>query len=301
MATALALVACAIFALSTVLQQRGGLKAPPLSLRHPASFARLGGQVTWLLGFALLIPGWVLQAMALDRGRVAVIQPIFTMTIVFVLPLGWWLTAQTVTARQVLEACVVVLGLSFFIVFGDPAGGRTDAPNWQWLLAIAVIAVLSAIMLSVGGARAGLSLRAGAYGTVAGVLSGLAATLCKPTVELLHTGGVGGVLGNWMVYVLGITGLLGVLLQQVALQTGRLAPAVATGAVANPLVSVLLGIAILEERLAPPTWHKAIAFAALGCALVASVAISLAEERGRKTSRAVEPIPGEQLSPGPAA
>lgn len=301
MATALALVASAIFALSTVLQQRGGLKAPPLSLRHPASFARLGGQVTWLVGFALLIPGWILQAMALDRGRVAVIQPIFTMTIVFVLPLGWWLTAQTVTARQVLEACVVVLGLSFFIVFGDPAGGRTDAPNWQWLLAIAVIAVLSAIVLSVGGARAGLSVRAGAYGTVAGVLSGLAATLCKPTVELLHTGGVGGVLGSWMVYVLGIAGLLGVLLQQVALQTGRLAPAVATGAVANPLVSVLLGIAILEERLAPPTWHKAVAFAALGCALAASVAISLAEERGRRTSRAAEPIPGEQLSPDATA
>jgi drug/metabolite transporter (DMT)-like permease len=279
MATALALIAAAIFALSTVLQQRGGLRAPPLSLRHPASFARLGGQMTWLAGFALLVPGWILQAMALDRGRVAVIQPIFTVTIVFVLPLGWWLTAQTVTTLQVLEAAAVVVGLSVFIVFGDPAGGRTDAPNWQWFLSIAIIAALCGVLLSLGGTRARLAVRAGAYGTVAGVLSGLAATLTKPTLELLHGSGVSGVLDDWTVYVLGIAGLLGVLLQQVALQTGKLAPAVATGSVANPLVGVLLGIVILQERLAPPTWHKAIAFAALGCALAAAVAISLAEQR----------------------
>ena len=299
MATALALVASGIFALSTVLQQRGGLKAPPLSLRHPASFARLGGQVTWLVGFALLVPGWILQAMALDRGRVAVIQPIFTMTIVFVLPLGWWLTAQVVTLRQAVEAGIVVLGLSIFIVFGDPAGGRNSASNWQWGVSIGVIVALCVILMSFGGDKASLSVRAGAYGTVAGVLSGLAATVCKPTVELLHNGGVGGVLGNWMVYVLAIAGLLGVLLQQVALQTGRLAPAVATGSVANPLVGVLLGIVLLQERLAPPTWHKALAFAALGCALAAAVAISLAQERGREESRPKELAP-EQLAPDAA-
>jgi drug/metabolite transporter (DMT)-like permease len=106
----------------------------------------LPGREPWLIGIALLIPGWILQAMALDRGRVAVIQPIF---------------------------------------------------------------------------------------------------------------------------------------QQIALQTARLAPAVATGSVANPLVGVLLGLALLEERLAPPTWHKVLAFAALGCALAAAVAISLSEERER--------------------
>ena len=300
MATALALVAAGIFALSTVLQQRGGLKTPPLSFRHPSSFARLGGQITWLVGFALLIPGWILQAMALDRGRVAVIQPIFTMTIVFVLPLGWWLTAQVVTLSQALEAGAVVVGLSIFIVFGDPAGGRNSAPNWQWAVSIGLIAALCAILLTFGGAKAPLSIRAGTYGTVAGVLSGLAATLCKPTVELLHSGGLGGVLGNWMVYVLGIAGLLGVLLQQVALQTGRLAPAVATGSVANPLVGVLLGIVLLQERLAPPTWHKALAFAALGCALAAAVAISLSQERGREESRPKKRSAPEQLAPDAA-
>jgi uncharacterized membrane protein len=288
-ATALALVAAAIFALSTVLQQRGGLQAPPLSFRHPSSFARLGGQLTWLIGFALLIPGWILQAMALDRGRVAVIQPIFTMTIVFVLPLGWWLTAQTVTLAQVLEAGVVVAGLTVFIIFGQPAGGRTSAPNWQWFVSIVVIVVFCAVLVAFGGSKSQLARRAGCYGAVAGVLSGLAATLTKPTVELLHSGGLSAVFTDWTVDVVAIAGLLGVLLQQVALQTGKLAPAVATGSVANPLTGVLLGIILLQERLAPPASHKAIAFVALGCGLAAAVAISLSEERGRLKSSEREP------------
>lgn len=283
MATALALVAAAIFALSTVLQQRGGLAAPPLSLRHPASFARLAGQGTWLIGILLLLPGWTLQAAALDRGRVAVIEPIFTMTVVFVLPLGYWLTAQMVTPAQVGEACLVVLGLSVFVVLGDAAGGRNQAPGWQWLVAIAVIAVLCGVLLPLG-TKEQPSLRAGAYGMVAGVLSGLAATITKPVVELLHTGGLGAVLGDWQLYVLGIAGLLGVLLQQIALQTGKLAPAVATGSVANPLTGVLLGIVLLQERLSPPAWHKLVAVAGLGVALAAAVAISLANERERRVA-----------------
>lgn len=278
MATTLALIAAAIFALSTVLQQHGGLKAPPLSVRHPGSFLHLAGQRTWLIGMALLIPGWILQAMALDRGRVAVIQPMFTLTIVFALPLGRWLTKQVVTRGQVLAACVVVLGLSVFIIVGDPAGGRTDAPTWEWFVAIAVIAAFCAAALLLG-AEDRPSLRAGAYGTVAGVLSGLGATLAKPTVEELHSGGVGGVLSDWTVYVLAVAGLLGVVLLQVALQTGQLAPAVATSSVANPLVGVLLGIILLQERLAQPTWHQVVAFVALGCALAAAVAISLSEAR----------------------
>ena len=69
MATALALIAASIFAVSTVLQQKGGLKAPPLSVRHPGSFVHLAGQGAWLIGMALQIPGWTLQAMEVDHGR----------------------------------------------------------------------------------------------------------------------------------------------------------------------------------------------------------------------------------------
>ena len=227
------------------------------------------------MGAALVLVGWILQAMALDRGSVTVIEPIFSMTVVFVLPLGWWLTAQTVTLKHALRACVVVLGLMLFITFGNPAGGRANAPNWEWLVAIVLVALLCGGLMWAG-REDQPTVRAGTYGAVSGLLAGLlCGTLTKPTVELLHSRGLAAVLGNWMVYALALAGLLAVLYQQVALQTGRLAPSVATGSVANPLIGVILGIVLLEQFLSPPTWHKVVALSALGCALAAAAAIAL--------------------------
>ena len=53
------------------------------------SLVRLVGQRMWLLGTCALLVGYVLQAAALDRGRLAVIQPLLVVTVVFALPLGW--------------------------------------------------------------------------------------------------------------------------------------------------------------------------------------------------------------------
>jgi EamA domain-containing membrane protein RarD len=48
--------------------------------------------------------------------------------------------------------------------------------------------------------------------------------------------------------------------------------------VVNPLVCIAVGTLVLEERLAPPTWHKLVAYAGLALALVAAVAITRATE-----------------------
>jgi hypothetical protein len=47
---------------------------------------------------------------------------------------------------------------------------------------------------------------------------------------------------------------------------------------------------LLEERLAPPTWHKALADAGLGLALAAAVVITRATET-RKVAGEVTPAP----------
>ena len=44
-------------------------------------------------------------------------------------------------------------------------------------------------------------------------------------------------------------GLVGFYIQQLSLATGRLVASVATVSVANPVVSVLLGALVLQERL----------------------------------------------------
>ena len=84
-------------------------------------------------------------------------------------------------------------------------------------------------------------MKAAVYGTIAGILFGLSATITKPVVETLHQG-ISEVLSDWQLYVLIVAGALGFILQQVSLGTGRLAPSVATVSVANPIVSILLGV-----------------------------------------------------------
>ena len=289
MASVLALVAAFLFALAAALQQKGALGLPEISLRHPESLARLAGQTMWLVGTVALLTGYVFQAAALDRGRLAIIQPLLVTTVVFALPLGYFLTSQHVGRREVIGAIVIVIGLALFARYGDPAGGLENAPHGEWAIAIAVIAVVSAVLLAFAGGS--LTRKAAVYGTVAGILFGLSAALTKPTLDYLHAS-IGELLSHWEPYALAIAGVLGFVLQQVSLGTGKLAPSVATVSVANPVVGILLGILLLDERLSRPAWHVVVACIGLGLALVGAVVIAVAREAGGTPDESVASVPG---------
>ena len=275
MAASLAVVAAFLFALAATLQQKGALNLPTISLADPMSLVRLAGQTVWLLGTLALFTGYLFQAGALDRGRLSIIQPLLVTTVVFALPLGYFMTGQHVGRREVVGAVAIIVGLGLFVSFGDPAGGNDNASNTQWAITIGLLSVLCVLMLVFG--NGGLSMRAAVYGTVAGVLFGLSSALTKPTLNFLHQS-VGTMLSHWECYALAIAGVLGFLLQQVSLGTGRLAPSVAAVSVANPVVGILIGTLLFDERLSRPAWHVVIAVTGLGLALAGSVVISLARE-----------------------
>lgn len=288
MASVLALIAAFLFALAAALQQKGALNLPEVSLRSPASLARLAGQTMWLIGTLALLTGYVFQAAALDRGRLAIIQPLLVTTVVFALPLGYFLTSQVVGRFEVVGSAVIVLGLALFAIFGDPAGGKENAPGSEWAIAIAVLGLVSAVLLLFGG-RGGLTAKAAVYGTVAGILFGLSASLTKPTLTYLHAG-VAELLSHWEPYALAVAGVLGFVLQQVSLGTGKLAPSVATVSVANPVVGILLGVLLLDERLSRPAWHVVVACVGLGVALVGAVLIALSRQPDEEPERPVASV-----------
>jgi drug/metabolite transporter (DMT)-like permease len=195
--------------------------------------------------------------------------------------------------REVAGAAVIIVGLGLFTYFGDPAGGNENAPNSQWAIAIGLLSVLSVLML-VFGSGGGLSVKAGVYGTVAGILFGLSSALTKPTLDYLHES-VGTMLSHWQCYALAVAGVFGFVLQQVSLGTGRLAPSVATVSVANPVVGILIGILLLDERLSRPGWHILIAVVGLCLALVGAVVISLARE-ARKEEVLAADVPDQSVA-----
>src|SRR5262245_43509280 len=286
LAAMLALLAAVCFALAATLWQKAALGLSGISIRRPKSVLLLLTRWVWLLGLAAQIVGVLLQAAALDRGRVAIIQPLLVTTVIWALPLGYFLTNQTVTRRHGLGAAIVVVGLAVFARFGDPAAGVDNAPTSDWISAYLVIAAVCAALLMLAG-RGAAGAKAAVYGTVAGVLYGVSAVLLKPIVERWHTDGLEHVMGNWQFWVMCGAAVIGFYIQQISLSFGRLATSVATTSVANPVVSVFLGALVLQESLdKTPAWHAVVAVGALAVALFGAVIIASASEDGAEAESA---------------
>ena len=276
MAELLALVAAFFFALAATLQQKGALEGG-ISADSLRSLVQLVRSRWWLVGTIALLVGYVIQAIALDHGRLAIIQPLLVTTVVFALPLGYFLTQQEVGRREIFGAAVVVAGLALFTIFGAPSTGNDDAPNDEWAIALVVVVVASTVLMVLG--RRGETPRTAAlYGIAAGILFGTSACLVKPTVETLDEG-VAEVLTQWEFYAMAITGITAFVIQQASLSTGYLATSVATVSTANPIVSVTIGVLLFDERLHEPTWRIFIALAGLALSMIGAVVISIARER----------------------
>jgi drug/metabolite transporter (DMT)-like permease len=283
-AATLALIAAFLFALAATLQQKGALELGGVG--SPSSLVKLLSRPMWLVGTLALFIGYGFQAAALDRGRLSIIQPLLVTTVVFALPLGYFLTNQIVGRREIVGAGVILVGLALFTYFADPSGGADNAPGREWAVAIGILVALCAALIFFGGrSDASAGTRAAVYGTVAGILFGLSAALTKPTLEYLHDG-VDELLTHWEGYALAVAGILGFVLQQVSLGTGKLAPSVATVSVANPIVGIAIGTLLLDERWSRPGWHILLGITGLVLALVGAVVISIASERQKERAAA---------------
>ena len=276
MADALALVAAFFFALAATLQQKGALGMGQ-RLRGVRGYLDLVTQRWWLLGTLALLSGYGVQAVALADGQLAIVQALLVTTIVFALPLGHWLTNQIVSRTEVLAAALVVLGLGAFTIFGDEGTGRATAPTWQWAVTFAVFGTLAAALV-VRGNRGDPGRKAAYLGAAAGVLYALSAAMWKPTADALGSAGLSGMLSSWEFYAWASAAIIAFLVQQVSLATGQLAASVASVSVCNPIVSIIIGIVVLQETLADPTWHKVVAFAGLGVGLFAAILITRSAE-----------------------
>ena len=207
------------------------------------------------------------------------------------MPLGYFLTNQVIAIRHIVGAAVVVAGLAMFASFGDPAAGIDDAATSTWVSAFLVLGAVCAGLLLFA-RRGGLGVKAAVLGATAGVLYGVSATLMKPVVESLHDVGVGGVLESWEFWVMAGAGLIGFYIQQLSLATGRLVASVATVSAVNPVVSVLLGALVLQERLdKTPEWHAVVAVGALSAALFGAILIASATEKDAEVATAPAPVP----------
>ncbi len=282
---ALALVAALLFALGTVLQQKASLDDPTTAEGSGAGLlVRMARKPVWLAGILADAFGFVAQAVALTIGRVAVVQPLLVTSVVFALPLGARLTGQRVGRREVWAAVLVTAALAVFLIVADPSGGRDDAPLHQWLIAGAAFGGASALLV-LAARNASPKTKAALLGTATGLLFGLSAALTKAVGDQFEEG-VLTIFTDWHLYALIVVGYASMTLNQLALATGALAPAIATAMAFDPIASVILGMTLLQESLHPSTLSAVAALAALGAVVAGLAVLARSQEAAEAPSAA---------------
>jgi drug/metabolite transporter (DMT)-like permease len=268
MGSGLAILAAILFAFGTVLQQKGTMATGDDDTRYLLHILR---RPVWLFGAGLQASGWVVQAMALDRASLVVVQSLTALSLVLALPLGVALTGQHIGPRELAGAIFTMLGIVFFISAGQPQGGTTHPDATAWWTACLVTGALVGVLFLVGRRYTGAA-KALTYGAAAGLGYGLQAAVTKTFVTELG-GGALGLLTSWSTYVLIVSAVSGFALQQSSLKTGVLAPAMASANSVTLFSSVLLGMAVYGETLSKTgTSHSSAAVIGL---LIAIVGIAL--------------------------
>ncbi len=264
-----------LFALATVLQQRAGTSEPSLGT-HSGLVLRMARRPVWLAGIAADALGFVAQAAALSIGRLAVVQPLLVVSVVFALPLGVRFSGQRLHRHEVAAAVLVVAALAGFLTVASPSGGRSEAPLREWLVVTPIFAALCTPIVLLG-RRGPAPRRAALLGTAAGLLFALSAALTKAVVDQLNIGLLN-VIDSWELYALIGIGYASMTLNQLALNTGALAATVATSFAADPVASVVLGVVLFHESLHLAGPRALGALAAFALALAGTAVLAQAQE-----------------------
>ena len=273
----LALLSALSFALGSVLQQRGTLQTKAVE-GDPRFLAEIIRKPVWLLGGSLQVCGWVLQAAALDRGSLALVQSLCALSLVFALPLGVRLTGQRVGRRSIIGACITLLGIITFVAVGQPQGGTSQPEAAAWWTSGLIIVVLMLLLAWQAQKRRG-AVSAALFATAAGLGFAFQAAVTKVFVTQIGYG-LGAILTSWTTYALIISALAGFGLQQSALKTGFLAPAMAASNASTLAMSVLLGVTLFQESISQSQGRLSPALIGLALAVI-GVALLASPEPGR--------------------
>lgn len=240
-----AAAAAAVYGTSTALQhQRVAAAADrPLTalLRDPRWLASVGGDGL----------GLVLQVIALAAGPVVLIAPLLVLAVPVALPVGWALGGPPPRRREIVAVAGVVAALAvFLVVVGDPGEGRAMTFPAAWVLGLIALVISGVAYLLT---RRPSTARAAVVGAVAGAGFALVATFINTLSAAYEQRGAAGLVDDRAA----VTALIGVLavgaaamtLTQLSFRTGALGASFAANEATTPIVAVVLGAALLEQRV----------------------------------------------------
>lgn len=250
MAVAILLAAGAAFlsALAVVFQRVALESAPTRNSLSPRLMTHALRKRGWLVGFALMLGTFGLQATALRYGQLNVVQPVLTTELIFLVAILMVGFRRRIGWRELIGITAIVVGLAGFFGSASPAVGTGQPDETAWIV-VATITVAGALALVAAGRAGPRWWRAAALGSAAAVLFADNAAFTKTATTLLRHGGVTGLFENVDPYLIGLSGAVGLFLLQGALHAGPITASRTANVVVNPLVSIVIGATAFGERL----------------------------------------------------
>ena len=274
---------------ASVLQRLAAETAPQSRALHLSLFTYLIKRKVWLAGIGMVILAAVCQAIALDTGPVALVQPIFIIELPFTL-----LVASRVNHRRLPRLTwyavgLVTVSLGAGLAAAAPSGGSDHAGTKVWVTALIVTGAFEAVVISVG-ARAGGNARAAAFGLAAACGYALTATLLKSAVSALPRG-AGAFFSSWQLYATAVAGVGALFLLQNALQAGSLVAVQPPLTLGDALISSSFGVTVYGENVQTGGWLLVVEIAAVIAVTIGCIQLS----------RSLSVVHGQQPAPPPTA
>lgn len=247
----LALVAALAFALSAFLQRRASAHEPRERVLGAAQHglpgavaltARLVRRPVWLVGWAVNLAGFGVQALALSLGSVAAVQPVLTAQLLFALALASWERRRWPTAVDWLSGLAICGGVAILLAVdgASPLSGAADRGRVLWATAAALAAM--ALLVSLARVLSSVALSAALLACAAGLAYAMSAVFMKLTATSLTDDGVVATARDWVGYALAVSTALGLVLGQAAYAAGPLPWAVAAMNIVNPAAGFAVGV-----------------------------------------------------------
>jgi drug/metabolite transporter (DMT)-like permease len=234
--------------LGFVLQQHSAQRAPLsdfLSLRLLLHLARMP---QWLLGLFFMVCGQVLGALALAHGSISLVEPLTATNLLFAMALSRALTKQRLGWTGWAGVCLLALGVTSFIIGGQPSsGGHLAGPLRHWLV-FGVVVGLAAVLATFA-RRLPLCEEATVLSLAAGLIYGLQDGMTRISGQLFHQGGIDKLVVSWQPYAVVACGVAGLVLVQSAFETAPLRMSLPSLTAAQPLAGIACGVGFLGDQV----------------------------------------------------
>ena len=229
---------------------------------RPGLLLALVRRPLWLLGMACDVVGFGLQAVALERGSLVVVEPVVATSLVFSLLVLGAMTHVRFSARELGSAVVVIGGLAVFLLSASPTSSSHATASTRGWVTCAVIVWGAVAVIAAWATSRPARTRGAALAVCAGLAAGFLAVSSKAFGDRLGDG-VLSTLASWQPYVLIASGIVTTLMLQSAYQANAPTLTFPLIEITGPLTAATIGVTLFDESISLAGWRAVIVVLAL--------------------------------------